>query len=233
MLLHLRQVIASLILIIFITAVDSGAVTKTRTYSDIYFGLHVPYGTVSGDFKGQNMFGAVDESIAIPDIDGGFGFGASIGYTRVTARDLGYTLEFSYSRMSQSYLQDAAEHFDGDAWLTTVDFTFKGILSAGRAHYYALIGLSLPWITIEDGAFAVMPEETLADNARFSGLGMKIGGGAKYYMHKRIAMFGEAYYRPTRMSSVQGIYDDYSINGGLDASGWGFRLGLLYIISMN
>lgn len=171
------------------------------------------------DFDGQS--GLVEPNsgamLVLPELDPATGWGATIGY-----RSKRISVQYTYteSKHDDDFLGTSLEDD-----LQTYSLDFKHYWNVeGSLQPYLLLGITVPRVTVKDGA-------NLGGNvgdAKFQGLGGNLGGGATLYITPHLALFGEAFYRWADFdrASALGVHAD--IQGHLDASGIGVRGGLTY-----
>jgi hypothetical protein len=111
-------------------------------------------------------------------------------------------LEFSYDRTRhQGTFLDAT----GEAVVNSVniDVRFFG-LTSGRIQPHGVVGLALPWLTVEDGSF--LDPETA--DARFRGQGLNLEAGVTVFPHPRIGVSAGYSYRIFWFNRVRGVGDE-------------------------
>jgi len=175
----------------------------------------------SSDFDGQS--GLVDPLTPtqwiLPELDPGYGWGFVIGY-----RGESNSVQYTYN--STTYDDDfMGTSLEDD--IKTYSLEFKHYWNVENAFQpYALIGVSVPRIRIEQG---VSNGAAIGDGT-FQGLGANLGGGAALYITPQLSLFGEAYYRWADIEDARGLGVRRDIDHRLDGSGIGLRGGLSFTL---
>lgn len=208
---------------------SAGAVDKTFKKADrqIYFGGGLAYNSIGGDFDGDHMLLSTTQAFLIPEINSGFGFGLAVGYSGKMASQFDFAMEAAFSLTSHDYDFDLLELHD-DASAMFFDFNFKGIYSPQMVQPYLLLGISAPYLKIKDGATT----ETRIDDAKFTGIGVNLGGGMDLYISPRVFLDVSLMYRLTHFNKVKGIGDELEIDDGLSAGGMCISAALMYAVPL-
>lgn len=182
-------------------------------------GMGVAATMSNSDLDGQSGLIEPNSGLAIvlPELDPGIGWGAALGF-----RGKRISVQFSYttSTHDDDFLGTSLED---DFRTYNLDFKHHWNID-GALQPYLLLGVTVPRLTISDGA-------NLGGNigdATLQGLGANLGGGATLYITPHLALFGEALYRVAEFDRVSALDMHPNIKGHLDASGFAVRGGLTY-----
>jgi len=111
-------------------------------------------------------------------------------------------LEFSYDRTRHdgTFLDTTGKAVVNSV---NVDVRFFG-LTSGRIQPHGVVGLALPWLTVEDGSFLDLDQ----DDARFRGQGINLEAGVTVFPHPRIGVSAGYAYRICWFNRVRGVGDE-------------------------
>jgi len=226
-----KKLFYPIVFVLFISLLGfatAGAVTKTfkKARSQVYFGLTVPYNTYSGDFNGDFMIRTSLEDIYIPDLDNGVGFGVTFGLSGRMGPFWTYAVEAAYQHTSLDY---TFADLKDDAGVGNIDINVKGIYSPQKIQPYALLGISIPYINVSNGAAGGF----VIDDAKFRGVGINFGAGADLYISPRVFLNFNIMYRAQQISTVEGIGDSFDISGNLDHNNLNVSAGIMYAIPLD
>jgi hypothetical protein len=138
------------------------------------------------DLDGQKFLAGPFDTIVLPNVDDGDGYGISAGYRR------------GWGSLALNLVQ--TEH-DG-VWLgTPFDVTFESIsldfthyfLRTTRLQPFLTLGVAMTKLDIDGGSMAVGP--TVADARLEDDFSGNLGGGLAVYLTRRLAILGTAVYR--------------------------------------
>jgi hypothetical protein len=133
-----------------------------------------------GDFDGSTLIDLWRETISIPKLDPGIGFGGLIGF-----RDGNYGLEFSF--VTSSLTGTILDETD-DTTLTTFSFYIKYWLTGALAFQpYLLLGVDMNLLSATDAAVLTEYPYTVGD-IDLSGVNFDLGAGISYYITPKIAI---------------------------------------------
>ena len=208
---------------------SAGAVDKTFKKADrqVYFGGGLTYNSIGGDFADQGGLFSTYEAILVPEINSGFGFGLTAGFSGKMSPKFDFAIEASFSMSSHDYDFDLLDLQD-DATAMFFDFNFKGIYSPQMIQPYLLLGISAPYIKVKDAASS----STRVEDARFTGIGVNLGGGMDLYISPVVFLDVNLMYRVEHISNVEGVGDKMEIPGGLDAGTLSISASLMYAIPL-
>ncbi len=208
---------------LFLFAGVASAVTPlSKVQKRFYFSLNLPYNSIGGDFTGELSLTVptTGEYIMVPKMEDNFGFGATAGYTQIGINKLGYSLEISFYQTKHDYEWLS---YKGKASFGMVNFDAKAIYSFMPMEPFLLLGLTVPWINVEDGAgldnnlLPVNPAD-----ARFSGVGLNVGCGIDLFLTPNISFGGRVLFRWVSFNKVKGYSGDIKIEDGIQGSGLHF-----------
>jgi hypothetical protein len=231
----ITRVIIPVLVFFFILNLSALGIEKKQPHKkEIYIGLNLPYNTIGSDFTGKLFLTApTGEIIMVPKIDGAIGFGCMIGYRHIGANKTGYAVEASYQLTMHDY---SWMGFTGDATFGIINFDTKGIYSSTPTDLYLLIGLAMPWIKVKDGAGLTTSGNNIGyyneTDAKYTGFGINIGGGAEIFLSPNVSLGGRAAYRWIRYSIGNGESGKFDISNGLGGSGMHISGMLTYHIPM-
>ncbi|MEW5925326.1 MAG: outer membrane beta-barrel protein, partial [Candidatus Zixiibacteriota bacterium] len=181
---------------------SAGAVEKTFKMADkqFYLGGGFAYNSIGGDFNGDHLLSGHSETILIPEINPGIGFGLTAGYSTKMSPLFYFGIEAAFSLTSQDYDFDILdEHNDVTAMF--FDFNVKAIYGPQMIQPYLLPGVSAPYIKLKDAA----ANDYFLEDARFTGLGLNFGAGMDLYISPRVFFDINMMYRLTRLNEVEGV----------------------------
>ncbi len=187
----------------------------------IYMGLSLPYNTIGGDFNGDTVLVGSSDIILVPSIEGGYGFGITLGVTSGQVAG-----EMSYLRTTH----DASfQGLKGDVVYNMVNLDGKYyFLAHERAQPYLLLGLSFPWLTIIDGSATLTAPPSVGD-ATFTGIGLNLGTGIAYYLNPRVSINAGINYRLVWYTRAGGVVEEEKLEDALSGHGFNFNVGISYI----
>ncbi len=209
-------------ILLLITVIASAVTPTPKPQKRIYFSLNLPYNSIRGDFNG-NMYLNVPttgEYLMVPKIKDNFGFGATAGYSQIGINNLGYALEISFYRSRHDYEWLI---YRGKATYNMLNFDARGIYSFMPIEPYLVLGLTVPWVNVEDGAGLDNNAQYInPTDARFSGVGLNIGCGIDLFLTPNISFGGSVLYRWVSFTIVNGNSGDIKIDKGIQGGGLHF-----------
>lgn len=190
-----------------------------------YIGFTLPYNNIGGDFDGETVLVSFDDIILVPKVEGGLGWGISLG--RRGAKTAG---ELSYLR---SYHDVTFSTAKGKAILNIVSIDFKYYLVVDKpVQPYLLLGWNpAAWLTVKDGSASVpefgAPEVGDATfTAIFQVKSINLGGGLAYYIDPNLSLNVGIIYRLISFERAEGVAFEGPIEDPLDGSGLNFNIGI-------
>lgn len=166
-----------------------------------------------GDFTGGLTLWHFDKAFAVPDLGRSFGVGAALGFRRE-----GGLWELNIEHASPTGVINGAAHATG---LTTFELNGWGLPWKHIAFQpYYLLGLSVPLLTVTDGARL---GGTITD-ASYTGFGVNVGAGVLANLGRRLFVSVGAKYRFMWFFYVNGEgrgRDITHLTVGLDGPRWG------------
>ena len=173
--------------------------------------------TIGGDFDDSLLYTDGTTIYNVPDVDGGNGFGVTLGATWPAA-----SVEIGYQRTmhdTDTILPGVGEQ---DAAFNAIDLNVKiHVIRESRFRPYVLLGFGIPWITIDNN---MVNSDGSLDDETFTGISGNVGGGLAFYLTEQIFINGQAMYRWSSFGSIEGN----SLDDNVGASGPSFSLGLGY-----
>ncbi|PKK84843.1 MAG: hypothetical protein CVT49_01430 [candidate division Zixibacteria bacterium HGW-Zixibacteria-1] len=181
-----------IVMTLLLCAGTAGAVDKTFKKADkqIYLGASFAYNTVGGDFDADHVLANGSETILLPEIKGGAGFGLTAGVSGKFTPVFHYSAEMVFSRTTHEYEFPLLTKVD-DATVMIIDFNFKGVYGAEKIQPYMLLGFSVPYINVKNAA----SDGTFVEDAKYSGIGVNLGAGADLYVSPRVFLNFNLMYR--------------------------------------
>jgi hypothetical protein len=147
----------------------------------LYIGAFFAAVNVGGDFDGKSEFFEPSESIVIPDLDDGLGFGVAFGVRQKTM-----AFELSYQRSWHDWTSASMVLPEGDAAVNSFNMDARiFLLSEGRFQPHILAGLCIPWIDVEDGGIAGGSHR---EDVTYLGFGGNVGLGLNAYLWPNLAL---------------------------------------------
>jgi hypothetical protein len=195
---------------------DSGAgdYIKQRTYVG-GFGSSTNIDD-GGNFNGEWSvnFNNGEELDLIPSLDRNFGFGGMIGH-----RQGAYAAEVSYWRTSHNatWTGGGPTLFYGKASYHSLNVDFKRyFLTQLPTQPFFSLGLSLPWVIVEDASAFTSTSGTLMADTAIAGIGFNLGVGMEIYLGPDYSIVGGAIQRWAGYNQVNGAMKrtlDTTLNG--------------------
>ena len=156
--------------------------------------------------------------IAIPNVEGTFGFEILIG-TRFSEG----VVELSYARSTHDVTWLGAKS-EAAYNMLNLDYEFY-FLRDKPTQPFLLLGFSFPWLVVKDGSATA----TSAGDATFRGVGLNLGGGLAYYLLPTISIAGEAVYRLMTYTSATGVSgESKKIEDGFWGHGLNLNVGMKF-----
>ena len=187
---------------------------KNGTY---LIGSWIVGNAVGGDFDDQTFYTSDTAVYDVPSIDDGQGFAVALGGTSA-----GASFEISYMRTIHDTHSSFVDIGDQEAAFNAIDFNIKiHIIKEGRLRPYVLLGVGIPWITVENSMF----EFGSYHDETFVGISGNLGGGLAYYVTPQVFVNAGVVYRWSSFGSIEGT----SLDDNVGASGPSFSLGLGYV----
>lgn len=171
-------------------------------YKDgFYIGAQVNYLSLSGDdFDGLTYLYTYDETMFIPEVDPGMGFGAIIG---LREGNLGMELSFITSSTTGTILDST-----GDVSMMLFNLYFKFWFDDTSAlQPYLLLGFDLNLLTAKDASVEEYYPYAIGDTD-LAGINFDVGAGISYYFTPEIALNVGANYHLVMFTTVSGVYGD-------------------------
>lgn len=201
----------SLIAVSPVHAGDAGYVKEGT-----YLGASFIHNSMSGDFDDTIVLVGPSGGVDVPDVDNGPGFGVVLGW-----RGEKVAMELGYQRSIHDTFSSFVDIGESEAAYNVVDLNFKiDVFARNKLRPYILLGLGIPWLTIEDSATA---GEGLED-ATFFGYCLNAGAGVAYYFRPQLAVTGGLIYRWNRFTSAEGT----SLEDSLSEGALGLTVGIAY-----
>jgi len=197
-------------------ATEESAEEPEVVKNGFYLGAMFVYNNMTGDFDDSTYYVTYSDLYDVPDVDSGSGFGAVMGWRR----DRG-SIEIGYQRTSHDTSSSFTDMAESDASYNVIDMNLKvDVFAKSRVRPYILLGVGIPWLTIEDGS----TDGDSYDDETFVGICLDAGAGVSYYFRPQWAVTGGLIYRWNWFTSV----DSTSLDDNLSESTLGFTVGVAY-----
>lgn len=187
-----------------------------------YLGFSFIHNSMSGDFDDTIFIVTDSEAYDVPDVDSGTGFGIVAGWRRQKG-----AVEIGYQRTVHDTSSSFEDIGDSEASFNVVDLNLKfdifaeaDFFARHRIRPYLLLGMGIPWMTIEDSA---SDGDSYYDET-FVGFGLNAGAGIAYYFHPQWAVTGGIIHRWNWFGSVEGE----SLDDSLAERAFGLTVGIAY-----
>ncbi len=164
-----------------------------------------------GDFTGTGTFSysgsatvsnAVTEVDLIPSITRQFGFGVLVGH-----REGPWACEISFWKSSHTatFIQAGPVTITNPASLQALNIDLKRyFFTTLPTQPFINLGLSFPWLYVQDGSYLVSSSGTSNNNETISGIGFNIGAGMELYLDNNFSLIGGLYERFTEFDQING-----------------------------
>jgi len=219
---HSLMVTCVCLSVILLMAPPACAEESSNVKDGFYLGLSLVHNGMSGDFDDTTFLVSPPDVYDVPDVDSGAGFGVMAGW-----RSSKGALEFGYQRSIHDTSSSFVDIGDSEASYNVVDLNIKFDIFAESDLFarhglrpYLLVGLGIPWLTIEDS----MTDGYSYDDETFVGFCLNAGAGIAYYFHPQWAVTGGVIHRWNWFGSVEGE----SIDDSLKERALGFTVGIAY-----
>jgi len=221
-------------LIVFILIVLGGftlpAIAHALRKSDesskgAYFGLNIPYTTVSGDFDGNKYF---TEGFTIPEIEANIGFEAVAGFKWISNSGFGYGFELGYQRSSHN---TSWAGYEDEANLNSFDISALAFYSAMPLEPYLIMGLMTPWLNVDQSSIEGENID-FHDDFQYRGYGFKVGLGCDFYLSPQLALNVRTLYRMIRFDRIK-KGGEIELARALKGDGLGLAGGLVYYLTLD
>jgi opacity protein-like surface antigen len=178
------RILCGVLLLVAVSAPPVMAQSLSRGFAKngMYVGASfLPNFTLDGRvFDGETQYQEIggDEIGILPKLDTQHMVRAVLGF-----KSRPFALEFSYERTNHNgtFLDEPARaHFNA----VNVDSKLF-FFTHGRVQPHVVIGLAVPWLTVEDGAF---DGDGQIDDARWRGLGLNTEAGVTFFPHPRLGV---------------------------------------------
>lgn len=211
------KVIAGIYLMLcFTMATPVKADDSEYVKNGLYLGVLFAYNGMSGDFDDSVFYTNGSTVYDVPDVDDGMGFGLILG-TRTSKG----ALELGYQRTSHDTNSSFVDIGKSTAYYNVIDLNFKfDVFAQKQLKPYFLVGLGIPWLTIEDS----QTNGVTYEDETFVGFDLNLGAGMAYYFHPQWAITGGVIYRWNWFGSVDGE----SIDNSLLEKALGLTVGITY-----
>jgi hypothetical protein len=191
----------------------SAAEYGTPVYKDgFYIGAQVNYLSLTGDdFDGLTYLYTYDETMFIPEVDPGMGFGALIG---LREGNIGMEFSFITSSTTGTVLDE-----QGDVSMLLFNLYFKFWFDSTSAlQPFLLLGFDVNLLTAKDASIEEYYPYAIGDTDLI-GMNFDVGAGISYYVTPEIAFNIGANYHLVLFTNVSGVYEEsYELDEYITAS---------------
>ncbi len=212
----LAVTICTCMAITFYTAWKAAAEEKPNLVNDGFsLGVMLVQNSMSGDFDNSSTYYTSTTLYDVPDVENGSGFGVAAGYRLDRA-----VYEIDYQRTTHDTKSSYTDVGDSASY-NVVDFNIKyDVAELGRFRPYALLGVGIAWMTIEESA----TDGRDLNDETFLGYCWNLGAGVSYFINPKWAAIGGIIYRWNTFSSVEGS----DLDDDLKENALGLSLGMTY-----
>jgi len=207
--------IFTILIILLLSNIAYSIVPRPKDQARVYFSGQLPHNSIGGDFNGDLYLSVPEtgEIIMVPDNESALGFGGAIGYTKIGRNSLGYAVEIGFQHSSHDYTYVG---LTGKSSLNILNFDIKGIFSYTPVEPYLLVGIGIPWLSIENGSDFGTANPV---DAKYSGVGINLGAGLDLFLIPNLSFGGRVVYRYISYSQVKGSGEKIKIEDGVGGSG--------------
>lgn len=201
-------------------AEDNGMVYK----SGFYLGVQGNYLSLSGDdFNGLTYLYSYDETMFIPEVDPGIGFGGLIGY-----REGSLGLEFSFitASLDGTVLTEPVE-----TTLTLFNLYCKFWFNETSPFQpYLLLGVDLSMLNSADSSIENYYPYSIGDTD-LTGVNLDAGAGFSYYVTPEVALNAGVNIHFVLFTNVSGVYEeDYELDETITATLLNVNFGVTFTL---
>lgn len=170
-----------------------------------YLGLTFLFNSFSGDFDGKKYFDFNEETILVPKMKSGLGFGITLGSKYKLQRNKCIAAELAYyhSTHDNARLSGGARSVFFNMFTLNLKYYFLANKII-QPFFNGEFGLSK--LSVEGGTLFGPPEVAIFGDASYRGLSVGIGGGIAHYPNPKVSINLGIIFRFLMVGSVKGEF---------------------------
>lgn len=205
-----------LVIALCIAAGFFGGASSPEAKEGWYIGLDYVHTAIDGDFDGRKYYTSGIDTILVPDIDPGNGFGLRVGYVLPTNFSIEVGLTHTKHDATWLFFPLDVEH---NELSVDIKYSFGGDESKLRP--YLRGGLSAHNLNVERGT-------NLTSTAELSGAGLNLGGGVDYYITPKLSFDTALTMKFVKYDEAEGGSSEGELDPAVDGNGFEVKAGLAY-----
>jgi opacity protein-like surface antigen len=211
----MRTLLLAAACFLFLQCISPPAAWAKRGF---FAGLEAPYTMMWGDLNGEKALVGSKDTILLPDIDGGLGYGLFVGM------GVSETASWEISFM-QTFHDGRWKGLKADVHYFMIDANGKLYFRTGRAlRPYGLAGFGLHIVDIHNGS----TNGSDVGDGLLTGTAFNLGAGADYYLRPEVSIGGAAVLRYVLFRNARGVKSSGTIDDYIDGYGVSFILNTAY-----
>ena len=172
------------------------AAAQETVYAKNGFFIGGVYASLSlgGGLNGRDVLADSDETIIIPSLRRGSGFGIIFGRSMEGMRFEIVYQQTKHDAFWQGFIETSTNHI--------VDLNMKYcFMRKSIVQPFLLLGIGGEWFSVPDGSAS----DTLVGDSSYRGVTFNPGGGLAFYVHPRVAISASAGYRIMLVGKARGV----------------------------